>query len=187
MFLRSLLSLGLVIGMALLESPVHAASLGDVHFPISCKADVQSTFDSGVALLHSFEFREAELAFHTVEQRDPKCVIAAWGVALSTTERSGANAPQKDLARGWKELQPWLSMKAGTEREQMYVDAVRAMYQDHATVPGTKRWSDYLTIMRQLRAKNPNDLNASLFYGLGLTWTAGPGELELGRQTGLVP
>ena len=58
----------------------------------------------------------------------------------------------------------------------MYVDAVWAMYHDYVTVPGAKRWSDYLSIMRQLRAKNPDDINASLFYGLGLTWTAGPGE-----------
>lgn len=173
--------LGAVISLSILGNPVYAASLGDVHFPISCNPKVQPTFDSGVALLHSFEFREAENAFHEVERNDPKCVIAAWGIALSTTERAGAGAPQKDLAKGWSELQPWLSVKAGTEREQMYVNAVRAMYQDYATVPKAERWSAYLAIMRQLRAKHPEDINASLFYGLGLTWTAGPGE-EGARQ-----
>ena len=182
MFSRSLLLLGVLTSMALLGCSARAASLGDVHFPTSCKPGVQSTFDSGVALLHSFEFREAEGAFRRVEQGDPKCVIAAWGIALSTTERAGANAPQKDLAKGWAELQPWLSIKAATEREQMYVDAVRALYQDYATVPGAKRWSDYLSIMRQLRAKTPDDMNAGLFYGLGLTWTAGSGEQGLRQR-----
>ena len=42
---------------------------------------VEHTFDlgqdSGVAFLHSFEFREKETAFHVVEQEDPKCLIAA--------------------------------------------------------------------------------------------------------------
>ena len=99
------------------------AALGYVHFPISCKPEVQAPFDAGVALLHSFEFREAEAAFRNVEHDDPKCVIAGWGIALSTTERSGANAPHKDLAKGWTELQPWLSIQAGTKREQMYFDA----------------------------------------------------------------
>lgn len=182
MFSRTFMSLGVLIGIAFLEGSARAASLGDVHFPTSCKPRVQSTFDSGVALLHSFEFREAEEAFHEVERGDPECVIAAWGVALSTTERAGANAPQKDLAKGWAELQPWLSIKARTEREQMYVDAVRAMYQDYATAPGAKRWSNYLFIMRQLRAKYPDDINASLFYGLGLTWTAGSGEQGLHQR-----
>lgn len=182
MFAPSLMALGTLIGMTFLSIPVRAASLGDVHFPISCKAEVQGSFDLGIALLHSFEFREAEGAFRKVEQGDPTCVIAAWGVALSTTERAGANAPQKDLAKGWAELQPWLSLKARTTREQMYVNAVRAMYLDYATVPGAKRWSDYLSIMRELRAKNPDDLNASLFYGLGLTWTAGSGEHGLQQR-----
>lgn len=82
------------------------AALGDVHFPISCRTEAQSRFDYGVALLHSFEFREAVEAFRQVEAANPKCVIAAWGIALATTERSGADAPKKDLARGWAQLQP---------------------------------------------------------------------------------
>lgn len=157
-------------------------SLGDVRFPTSCKASTQQQFDSGVALLHSFEFRESEAAFRNVEKEDPKCVIAAWGVALSTTERSGANAPQKDLAKGWEELKPWLAVRAGTEREQMYVDAVRAMYEGYASVPGSKRWQDYLDRMDKLREKYPDDVNAGLFYGLGLTWTAGSGEKGLQQR-----
>lgn len=102
---------------------------GDVHFPISCRAGVQPHFDIGVALLQSFEFTEAEQAFSQVEKDDPQCVIAAWGMALSKTQRNGANAPQKDLAAGWTQLQPWLAIKAGTDREQMYVNAIRAMYE----------------------------------------------------------
>ena len=166
----------MVLGMACVSCSLRAESLGDVHFPTSCKPGTQRTFDAGVALLHSFEFREAEASFREVEKEDPKCVIAAWGVALSTTERAGANAPQKDLEKGWAELQSWLTVRAGTDREQMYVDAVRAMYEGYATVPGSKRWGDYLAVMRELRTKYPDDINASLFYGLGLTWTAGPGE-----------
>lgn len=158
------------------------AALGYVHFPISCKPEVQAPFDAGVALLHSFEFREAEAAFRTVEHADPECVIAGWGIALSTTERSGANAPPKDLAKGWTELQPWLSIQAGTKREQMYFDAVRAMYEGYATTPGSERWNKYLALMEQLRQQYPNDINASLFYGLGLTWTAGPGKQGLEQR-----
>jgi tetratricopeptide (TPR) repeat protein len=158
------------------------AALGDVHFPISCKAGVQSRFDAGVALLHSFEFREAEQAFREVESGDSKCVIAAWGVALSTTERSGADAPKKDLAKGWAQLQPWLAMKAGTEREQMYVNAVRAMYEGYDKTPGDERWREYLARMQDIRQKYPADINASLFYGLGLTWTAGPGQQGMQRR-----
>jgi len=91
-------------------------------------------------------------------------------------------APQKDLAKGWEELKPWLTVKAGAEREQMHVNAVRAMYEGYRTEPGTKRWDDYLALMRQLQSKYPDDINASLLYGLGLTWTAGPGETGLQQR-----
>ena len=56
-------------------------SLGEVHFPTSCEPTTLRQFDLGMALLHSFEFREAEAAFRNVEKEDPKCVIAAWGIA----------------------------------------------------------------------------------------------------------
>ena len=158
------------------------AALGDVHFPISCRTEVQSRFDSGVALLHSFEFREAEEVFRQVEGDDPRCVIAAWGMALATTERSGADAPQKDLAKGWAQFQPWLAVEAGTEREQMYVDAVRAMYESYDKTSGAERWHKYLDRMEQIRQKYPDDINASLFYGLGLTWTAGPGKKGIAQR-----
>jgi len=179
------LRLGTFVGICLLlasDSLSPGESLGDVHFSTSCRAETQNTFDSGMALLHSFEFGEAETAFHQVEMKDPSCVIAAWGVALSNTERSGADAPKKNLAKGWAELQPWLTVKAKTDREQMYLDAVRAMYQDYDKLSGSQRWGKYLKLMRKLSDKYPDDVNALLLYGLGLVWTAGPGKQGLDQR-----
>ena len=149
--------------------------LGHADFANTCSPAVQSDFQGGVLLLHSMEFQQAESDFRRVETGDPHCSIAAWGLALAETERSGAAAPQKDLAKGWTELEPWLNRPAGSQREQMYLDAVRAMYADYATVPGDARWHRYLVAMEAIRQKYPDDLNASLFYSLGLVWTAGPG------------
>ena len=154
----------------------HQVAFGDVHFPTSCRVEAQPSFDSGVTLLHSFEFTEAERAFRQAEKDDPKCVIAAWGVALSKTQRNGANAPRKDLVAGWMELQPWLSVKAGTEREQMYVDAVSAMYEGYDSTPSEVRGHKYLFRMGELRRKYPSDINASLFYAIALAFSAGSGE-----------
>ncbi|HMH11467.1 MAG TPA: hypothetical protein VK578_00010 [Edaphobacter sp.] len=164
------------------ELTAEKAAFGDVHFPTSCRPEVQSRFDSCVALLHSFEFREAEQAFSRVETEDPKCVIAAWGMALSKTERSGANASQKDLAAGWIQLQPWLAIKAGTDREQMYVDAVRAMYERYDKTPGSARDNEYLARMQEIHRKYPDDVNASLFYAIRLAFTAGPGKEGLEKR-----
>jgi tetratricopeptide (TPR) repeat protein len=152
-----------------------ANGLGDTHFATSCRSEVQGEFDRAIALLHSFEFTEAQKAFRDVEHRDPQCPIAAWGVALAQTQRVGANASAKWLATGWAELQPWFAVKPGTPREQMYIDAVRSMYEGYDHISGQERWNRYLQEMNSIRKQFPDDLNGSMFYALGLVWTAGSG------------
>lgn len=162
--------------------PSQAAQLGHVHFQTSCAPDTQPRFDNAVALLHSFEFKQAEDIFANIERSDPSCSIAAWGIALAETERMGANAPQNVLASGWKQLQPWLQKKPGTRHEQMYLNAVRAMYEDYDHTSGDARWTNYLSRTDAIRRAYPEDINASLFYALGLVWTAGPGQSGLAQR-----
>lgn len=156
-----------------------AERLGHASFANSCSPTVQEKLEQGVLLLHSFEFPQAEENFREVEEVDPHCAIAAWGLALAETERQGANAPNKVLEKGWSEFEPWLRKPAGSDRERMYLDAVRAMYQGYQDTTGAVRWNRYLAAMDSIRQKYPDDINASLFYALGLVWTAGP------RQQGL--
>lgn len=153
-----------------------AERLGQANFANSCSPAVQEDFEQGILLLHSFEFPQAEENFRKVEAADPNCSIAAWGLALAETERRGADAPNKVLEDGWKELQPWLARPAGSVREQMYLDAVKAMYEGYQATSGAVRWNRYLATMDSIRRRYPHDINASLFYALGLVWTAGPGE-----------
>jgi hypothetical protein len=163
-------------------APLGKGRLGQVHFPNSCKPQAQARFLEGVALLHSFEFTEAEQAFSQVETKDPKCVIAAWGMALSMTQRSGAHAPQKELTVGWTQLQPWLAIKAGTNREQMYLNAIRAMYEGYDQISANERDRKYLARMQDLRRQYPEDVNASLFYAIRLAFTAGSGKEGLEKR-----
>lgn len=162
--------------------PLLQTRLGDVHFTTTCASGVQSRFDQALALLHSFEFPEAEAAFAKIETIDPSCSIAAWGLALAETERNGANASQSVLASGWKQLQPWLRKKPAITREQMYLEAVRAMYEGYNRTSGDARWSAYLARMDAIRHAYPQDINASLFYALGLVWTAGSGQSGLAQR-----
>jgi tetratricopeptide (TPR) repeat protein len=156
--------------------------LGQVHFPNSCKPEVQGHFLEGVALLQSFEFTEAEEAFSQVEKDDPQCVIAAWGMALSRTQRNGANAPRKDLAAGWAQLQPWLAIKAGTDREQMYLNAVRALYEGYDKTSADERGQKYHARMEEIHRKYPDDINASLFYAIAIAGGSGKEGLAHRRE-----
>ncbi len=158
------------------------ANFGQVQFENSCAPSVQQSLQQGIALLHSFEFGEATATFRTVESVDPSCTIAAWGIALSNTERQGANRPARFLESGWKELQPWLSRPAKTERERMYLDAVSNLYEGYEKKSGDERWQRYIAAMKQLRSRYPEDREAAIFYALALTETAGSGKAGIEQR-----
>jgi hypothetical protein len=64
-----------------------AQQLGAVSFANSSKAEVQSDFNRGVALLHSFWLDEAEKVFREVASADPDCAMAGWGIAMADFNR----------------------------------------------------------------------------------------------------
>jgi hypothetical protein len=63
--------------------PGDLRAAGKVQFPVSCAPAVQPEFARGVALLHSFFYEEARRVFTSVAERDPKCAMAQWGIAMT--------------------------------------------------------------------------------------------------------
>ncbi len=63
------------------QHPHAVAGLGTVDFPGSCNASAQKWLSRGAALLHSFGYEEARLAFNDAVKADLSCAIAHWGVA----------------------------------------------------------------------------------------------------------
>src|SRR6266540_6337353 len=56
--------------------------VGTVAFMISGEEKVKKEFNFATALLHSFEYEEAEKAFAKIIEEDPGCAMAYWGVAM---------------------------------------------------------------------------------------------------------
>jgi hypothetical protein len=106
-----------------------AAGWGEVHFPVSCQASVQETFDQAVAMLHSFSFAEAAKTFTAVTQTDPNCAMAYWGLATTAMGSlfAGRTGPTA-LGRGWDIVQQAKTLSAKTAREQAYIAAAEAFY-----------------------------------------------------------
>src|ERR1051326_3788516 len=57
------------------------AGLGTVDLSTSCNAQAQALISRGAALLHSFGYEEARLAFRDAARADSGCGMAHWGVA----------------------------------------------------------------------------------------------------------
>jgi len=152
--------------------------LGTVHFATSCSPTVQAEFNRGVALLHSFWYEEADKAFHKVAQEDPKCAMANWGITMSSYHQLW-NYPDKDeLTAGDKLLRKAEALKA-TPREQEYIHALHAYFQDSAKNNVSQQ--DFLTraamysdAMKQVAADHTDDQEAIVFYALSLLASEAP-------------
>jgi hypothetical protein len=142
------------------------AQLGTVHFPSSCSDAVKKPIESGVAMLHSFWYEEAEKEFQQIEKDDPRCAIAHWGVAMSLWHQLWNRPELAVLQRGGAELTSARSLPA-SQREKDYMAALRAFYA-HPRRPYEKRVTAYSNAMQKLSERYPNDHEAAAFYALSL-------------------
>ena len=105
--------------------------VGDVSFPISCKADgVQTMFDHGVALLHHMTYEVAEREFAKVAKADPNCAMAHWGIAITLIHPVWPGLPTKEIvSRGAAEIAR-ARLLPQTARETAYIEALGAFFDD---------------------------------------------------------
>jgi tetratricopeptide (TPR) repeat protein len=157
--------------------------LGKVSFPISCTPAVQSQFDRGVALLHSFAYDAAETTFQAVAERDPQCAMAHWGKAMTYFHQlwDPPLVPGR-TAIAQNEIQ--LAEKIGTAstRERQFIHALGLIFQDTDSVPYRTRASNYEQAMSELAQENAKDVESQVFYALALLANASPTDKTHARQ-----
>jgi tetratricopeptide (TPR) repeat protein len=162
----------------------HAAPerLGRVHFPTSCKPELQETFERGLALLHSFAYTDAAKAFAEVAAADPDCAMAQWGIAQSNFHTIWGPPTPEEFAAGRAAAERAAGMDPSTARERDYVAAIAAYY--HGDVPHATRVEVYEKAMAGVRERNPEDREASIFHALALLGVAynSPPDKSYARQ-----
>jgi hypothetical protein len=159
-----------------------AKHLGDVHFPASCSPKVQGTFDTGVALLHSFQYDRASKAFGDVAQQDPGCAMAYWGEAMSLYHQLWDFPRSETLAKGRGFIEKANQVGAKTDRERAYIVAAATFYQDNPKLTHAERAGDYSKRMAKVFEQNPKDVNAGAFYALSLVALPAKGEEALAND-----
>lgn len=108
--------------------PASDASLGSVHFPISCGA-VQQSFDRAILMLSNFAYPDTVKAFRAISEEAPDCAIAYWGIAISEMPNPlSPPFPPGNLDEGWAAIQKGKKATIQTPREGDYLAAVPARY-----------------------------------------------------------
>lgn len=151
---------------------VSAEKLGSVHFPISAAPDAQRDFDRAVALLHSFEYEQAQRGFRAIADAHPTCAMAYWGIAMCNYHPIWGPTTQADFDRGRVASEKAVQMVGQTEREQAYIGAIATYYKDADHVDAPTRRVAYEKAMEQLHQRFPDDLEGTVFYALSILGNA---------------
>jgi predicted Zn-dependent protease len=142
--------------------------LGEVNFPVSCSAEAQKQFNHALALLHSFQYAEAEQAFSAIGATDPGCAMRFWGVAMSNYHPLWVPPSPAELKRGAAAIGQAKSLGAKTEREKDYINAIATFYKDSDRLDHATRARAYTQAMSQVYLRYPEDDEAAVFYALAL-------------------
>lgn len=155
---------------------------GTVVFETSCAQSVRGDFDEAVALLHSFEYDEAEKVFAKVIDQEPQCAMAYWGVAMSNFHTLWTPPTPDELKKGAKAIAIAQSLEGKSQREKDYIDAMAVFYKDVATNDHKTRSINFEAAMKELFLKYPADKEAAVFYALTLIANADPADKSFTRQ-----
>jgi hypothetical protein len=147
--------------------------LGQVKFSNSCSKAVQKDLQRGVAMLHSFWYGEGLQTFRAVQQRDPDCVPAAWGIAslLMQNPLAGQGASPKAAEEAQAAIEQGRKAKRSTRRERDYLEAVAAYYKDFGDRSEASRQKSRSDAYQELAAKYPKDDEAQIFAALYMAGT----------------
>jgi hypothetical protein len=158
------------------------ARFGKVEFGLSCVEKVRANFNLATALLHSFEYTEAEKIFVKVLDEDPECLMAYWGVAMSNFHPLWAPPTNEELEKGSKTIALARTLKSKSKKETDYLEAVAVMYDDWANLDHRTRLLKFEQAAEKIYQQYPADKEAAIFYALALRAASDPTDKSFARQ-----
>ncbi|QHT65802.1 tetratricopeptide repeat protein [Rhodocytophaga rosea] len=151
-----------------------------VSFETSCGQT--EDFNLAMALLHSFEYDEAEKIFARIIDAQPDCAMAYWGVAMSNFHPLWTPPAEPELKKGANAIALARKITQKTNRESDYIEAISAYYTDWDKLDHPTRSQKFEKAMQQLYTSYPTDKEAAIFYALALNAAADPSDKTLSKQ-----
>jgi hypothetical protein len=156
---------------------------GTVEFSLSCSEKVRPDFNLATALLHSFEYVDAEKMFAKVIDTDPKCVMAYWGAAMSNFHPVWAPPNQVELQKGARIVALARSLiKDKSSKESDYLEAIATIYDQWETLDHHTRLIKFEKASERIFEKYPEDSEAAIFYALALRAAADRADKTFSNQ-----
>jgi len=175
-------SMNLKRGEVVSCGPQDGEMFGSVSFSASVPEKLRSDFNIGIALLHSFEYDEAEKMFAKVIDQSPHCSMAYWGVAMSNFHPLWVPPTASELQKGEKAIEVARSIDRKTKRESDYIEALAKFYEHADRLDHLSRVSNFEKAMERVYLSYPDDKDAAIFYALVLAAGANPADKTYSHQ-----
>ena len=161
-------SLDLKRGEIVSCGPQEGEIFGTVSFTATVPSNLRKDFNTAIALLHSFEYDEAEKMFAKVIDQSPDCAMAYWGVAMSNFHPLWAPPSPAELQKGIQAIQIARSIKDKTKRESDYIEAIAQFYENADQLDHRSRVLNFEKAMETVYQNYPDDKEAASFLCIGL-------------------
>ncbi|MCB0109109.1 MAG: hypothetical protein KDE53_24470, partial [Caldilineaceae bacterium] len=110
------------------------------------------------------------------------CAMAHWGIAMSRLGIPWSPTPDDAVAAAKVNVEQAVALGGQTEREQAYIDAIAAFYDNADGQAFGERAKAYETAMAQLVQDFPDDTEGKIFYALALLITGTPPDKDYTNQ-----
>ena len=162
--------------------PQEGEIFGSVSFDATVPLQFQQDFNTGIALLHSFEYDEAEKMFAKVIDEAPQCAMAYWGVAMSNFHPVWVPPTPAELQKGLQAIEIARTIKDKTKRESDYIEAIAQFYEHADEIDHRSRVLKFEKAMAGIYSSYPDDKEAAVFYALALNAAVDPTDKTYRRQ-----
>ncbi|MEM6705530.1 MAG: hypothetical protein AAF690_22620 [Acidobacteriota bacterium] len=151
-----------------------SVDVGFLDFPTSASPEAQKHFLRGVAILHSFGYKQAIEQFQKAQEIDPDFALAYWGETFCYNHplmpERDLDSPREVLSRLGATPEE-RAAKAKTDRERGLLNAAEVLWGEGE---GPDRRIAYMRAMEKLHEQYPDDQEIAAFFSLSLLAASGP-------------
>lgn len=146
------------------EKPVALLDgMGTWRHPIDTRSpQAQKFFDQGLALLYGFNRYEALRSFRKASELDPRAAMPFWGIAMAEGPYLNMDMDPPRMMESCEAVAAGLRLKDADAASRDWLTAAGARCPDFAE-PGR-----YITAMRDLAARNPDDPDVQTLFAEAL-------------------
>jgi len=146
------------------ETAPEKESLGEAKLEVTGAPEAIEHFDTGLLLLHSFEYEDARKAFQKAREIDPSMCMAYWGEAMTYNHPLWSQQEYDSATAVLDELES--KCNPSTELESDLIESLKILY--HVDTEKVTRDSLYAEYYEKLSEKYPENEDVKAFYALSV-------------------